>query len=162
MPPDFSDTYGNFLKGTDVPPGREIALTIAGAGVQEFNAMGAATGQNKQRKLVLSFHETTKLLVCNSTNSRTVADAYGANTDLLAGKKILITRVTTNMGPGILLRVPAPPAQTVAGDPFSQTPPQQRSGALVDGGAPATAPNNPAAAPSGDFDDDIPFSRVVA
>jgi hypothetical protein len=157
MPADFSDTYGNFLKGTDIPVGREIALTIAGAAIQEFNQMGAATGQSKQRKLVLSFHETTKLLVCNSGNSRTVADAYGSNTDFLAGKKILLSRVATQMGPGVLLRVPAPAAPSVAGDPFAAHAPAPS--VLVGGGnaAASAAPNNPAPARDTDFNDPIPF-----
>jgi hypothetical protein len=153
MPPDFSDTFGNFMKGADLPPNKEFELTIAGAGVQEFNAMGAATGQNKQRKLVLSFRETAKLLVCNSTNSRTIGDAYGCNSDNLAGKKIRVSRVMTNMGAGIMVRCPPPPAQTVAGDPFAQAPARAGAGTLVDP-APAAAD---VPSQEHDFDDDIPF-----
>ena len=154
MGSDFSDTFGNFMKGVDVPPNKDFELTIAGAGVQEFNAMGAATGANKQRKLVLSFRETTKMMVCNATNARTIGDAYGCNTDYLPGKKIRVSRVVTNMGPGIMVRCPAPPAQSVAGDPFAQAP--ARSNALMDPPPAATDPL--AQPPANDFDEDIPFS----
>ncbi len=138
---DYSDTYGSYLNGLSIPAGKEFELDITSAGVQAFNSLGAATGQNKQRKLVLGFKQTTKLLVCNARNSRTIADAYGNNTDDLPGRKILVSRTQTNMGPGILVRVPAPQAAQVTGDPFTP--------------AMHTPPVDPTTV--GDFDDDVPF-----
>jgi hypothetical protein len=137
---DYSDTFGNFIKGTDIPAGRDFELDITGVGVQEFNAMGAATDQNKQRKLVLGFKQTTKLLVCNATNARTIADAYGSNTDSLPGKKIIVSRVQTSMGPGVAVRVPASQPVQVAGDPFV-----------------AGSSLQPAKPDGDDFDTEIPF-----
>lgn len=149
---DFSDTYGNYLKAADLQ-GRAWDLTIHDARVEEFNRPGQATG-DKQRKLILSFEQTTKELICNATNARTLADAFTANTDALAGKQIKVEPYMTNMGLAIRVTVPVQPARAVRSDPFVAGPAAPgNSGALP---APGTQVNDPP--PAGvPFDDAIPF-----
>jgi hypothetical protein len=139
--PDFSNTYGNYLKAADLK-GRAWQLTIHAAHVETFNRLGGATGE-KQNKLVLGFRETTKQLICNATNARTLADAFTANTDALVGKRIRIESRHTNMGDAIFVSVPAqPPTAPSRPDIFGADASE----------APPPAPDDPGA-----FDNDIPL-----
>jgi hypothetical protein len=143
MPPDFSEAFANHLKAADVPPKRDFPMTITSADVQAFAKFGAGPNEPKQRKLVVGFAETSKTLVCNATNARTLADAFGTSTEALLGKKVSLSQYSTNMGAAIRVTVPAQQVATRIGDPFA-------------GGTETSAP--PLVDPhSADFDDDIPF-----
>jgi hypothetical protein len=161
MSESFSETFANNLRVADVPPGRQYPLTICDPRVESFSKFGAGPNEPKQKKLVLSFQETGKDLVCSPTNSKILADAFGDKLANLLGKRIMIDTYQTNMGPALRVSIPPQPAQDRVGDPFANQP-QQRTSALVDpppaGNSAATpSANNSPPARDADFNDPIPF-----
>jgi len=148
---DFSPTFSPHLKATDVPVGRQYTCTIVSAEVQAFAKFGAGPNQPKQSKLVLGLAETQKSVVCNQTNAKALADAFGSDTSALIGKQIVLSQYSTNMGPAIKVTALPQSAQVRAGDPFVNAAPRSAA-------APQPQPL-PAIDPTtvGDFDDEIPF-----
>lgn len=144
--PDYSAILAPHLKATDVPPNREISLTIVGADVQQFSKFGAEPNEPKKPKLVLRVAETPRTIVCNRTNAAILAASFGPTTEALVGKKIMVSQCATNLGPAIKISVPAQPAGTGSGDPFARSAPPAPA---------ATPPIDPTTV--GDLDDDIPF-----
>lgn len=76
-------------------------------------------------KLIIRFNETEKVLVSNKTNTFTIAEIYGQETDNWLGQKIELFPTTTmfsgKMVPCIRVRAPQgqqpAPQQNYAGDP---------------------------------------------
>lgn len=74
--------------------GQDVTLTIARAeGVTVQSAGGSA-----ERKVGLHFQETTKGMVCNTTNGGIIASMYGGDVDGWIGKRITIFPTVTQMG----------------------------------------------------------------
>jgi hypothetical protein len=74
--------------------GADVTLTIAKAeGVTVQSAGGSA-----ERKVGLHFHETTKGMVCNTTNGGIIASMYGGDVEGWIGKRITIFPTVTQMG----------------------------------------------------------------
>ena len=80
---------GKTLKAADLD-GDEITLTIEKVEIKEFEDDGEV-----KRKPIVHFLGSDKALVCNVTNSRVIAEAYGKETDGWHGKSITLfpTRV---------------------------------------------------------------------
>lgn len=94
--------------------GREVTLTINGFQAVDFD--GA-------KKLVLSFAETEKTLVCNKTNGTTIGQLYGSNVDSWIGKRITLFPTQTDWAGSqvacirVKLQPAAEPAPAPAADP---------------------------------------------
>lgn len=92
------------LKAADLQ-GKTVSVTIENFEVKKFD---------NGNKVILKFAGKEKLLVCNKTNAKIIASAYGPNTDGWVGKQILIypdkTMFGTDLVDCIRVRIPAPPA----------------------------------------------------
>lgn len=75
-----------YLKAeVDIFEGEPVNATISAVEVEEFTDNGV-----KQRKFVLTFEEFDKALVCNKTNSLTLAKLLGEESDDWPGRKITL------------------------------------------------------------------------
>jgi hypothetical protein len=115
---NINDAYPDkYLKAEDLK-GQEIPVTIVRAEVEEI-------GQNKDRKIVLYFKDRGKAMVCNKTNARRIAFAYGPETQAWPGKIVIVfpEMVDFKGQPTWALRVklPANVMQQMAQAPAGQT-----------------------------------------
>ena len=102
---DLNEIFtSNSLKAQDLK-GREVTVTISGYEAVDFD---------DGRKLVLSFQESDRTLICNKTNGNTIGDLYGTNLDSWIGKQITLFPTQTDFGgkqvPCIRVKLIAPPA----------------------------------------------------
>ena len=74
----------DYLKADDLK-GANVTVTIDEVGIEEIGQ-----GQQKERKLILSFVGKKKRLVCNKTNANTIGKLYGTETDAWIGKSIIL------------------------------------------------------------------------
>ncbi len=82
---NINDAFpGNYLKAPDLK-GKDVPLTIAGV------AMAKVGDDNVP---VVSFAGTERMLVLNKTNSNTIADTLGPDTDQWIGQKITLYATT--------------------------------------------------------------------
>lgn len=80
----------NSLKAEDLE-GEEVTLKIKSYVGQEFQQEDLKTGNKYTvKKPVISFEGTEKVLVCNKTNLRAIAYAYGKEMDDWIGKEITL------------------------------------------------------------------------
>jgi hypothetical protein len=96
-----------YLKAVDIPAGRD---TVCQIDVVQLETME----QNGEEKPVLSFIGKQKGLVLNKTNAETLTGALGDESDSWHGATVALFVVPTQKGPGIRLRVTAPPAVAAA------------------------------------------------
>ena len=106
-----------YLKATDIPPGRDVALQIDEVRLE-------AMEQSKDEKPVLYFIGKQKGLVLNKINGEiTLGNAYGDDCDAWHGRPVVLFASTTMFQgknvPCIRLRVPNAPRQEMpnAADP---------------------------------------------
>ena len=130
-----SDIYkSNYTKASDLPAPRTV--TIKSAEIQAFKNDG-----KEQEKLVLSFKEKVKPLVCNLTNFDTIAAecGYGDETDQWLGKKIVLRADRTRFGTKMVdcVRVARPDQGELGVQPKPHP--------------------KPAAEPAPELEDEIPF-----
>ena len=120
---ELNDIYpSQTLKAEDLK-GQDCTVKIAGYESVSFDA---------GPKLVLSFVGTDKTLVCNKTNSQTVAGFYGTNLENWIGKEITLFPTQTEYAGKqvacirVRLQPPQPPAtpepQELPGNPQRRTP----------------------------------------
>lgn len=138
-------TRSKWLKGSDLPKGRPIVVTIAEAYEHEFEQSGEV-------KPVLTFSDHDQALTLNKTKITTLIDLFG--TDVLAwvGQRINLQAVPSQFAgkPTIMITLadqPLPTAQRQA-PAMHRQPTAQRQPAV--GGVPPTWASEP---PS---DDDLP------
>lgn len=100
-----------FLKAQDIPS-TGVVVTIKSG---EMETLGQ--GKDAEEKFVLSFNETTKKLVVNSTNWKTIEKLHGEDSDTWVGKPItLVAREVDFQGETtVAIRV-----SLLAGSPASQ------------------------------------------
>lgn len=103
---ELSDVFkSSSLKAADLA-GREVTLTIAGFKSQDFD---------DGTKLILSFQETDKDLICNKTNANTIKDMYGGTIDNWVGRQITLIQSQTDYGgkqvPCIRVKIGQAPSQ---------------------------------------------------
>ena len=79
-----SDAFpSKYLKVKDIS--EDIAVTIKNVTIEEFK------GDNGQeQKLLLTFRELDKGMICNKTNCKVIEKLYGEETDDWVGKKITL------------------------------------------------------------------------
>ena len=96
----------DYLKESDLKK-QAIKLVVEKAEVHEV-------GQEKEKKVVLSFTGKDKTLVLNKTNAKTIASEYGDDYSLWAGNEITVYPDKTNFGgeivPCIRVRIDVPDA----------------------------------------------------
>ena len=84
---DLNDVYtGSSLKAQDLK-GQEVTVTISEWQVVEFD---------ESKKIVLSFKESERTLVCNKTNGSTIGDLHGTKLDGWVGKRITLMPAQTD------------------------------------------------------------------
>lgn len=82
-----SDLYGSpFLKGSDLA--KVTQVTISEYQINEFTDQRT---NEKQRRIVLSFHKASKRLVLNATQARALAQAYGDDPESWIGKGVILS-----------------------------------------------------------------------
>ena len=142
---NINEAFPNrYLKASDLN-GRNVTVTIKSA---EFEEIGFA----KERKLVLGFANSDKLMVCNKTNARDIAKLlHSEETSDWTGKRITLcareVEFQGTMTPALRVLSQKPEAHKAAPPP---APPGQT--------APPPAPPVQAAPPPAEVeDDDIPF-----
>jgi hypothetical protein len=90
---NINEAYpSKYLKAADLPDeGSEVA-TIESVAVNEI-------GRDKESKIVVSFTELDKALICNKTNARTIARALGSEEcDDWVGRRIALYRTEVEFG----------------------------------------------------------------
>lgn len=112
----ISETFpSRYLKADDLQ-GRDVRVTM---GNVELEKLGT------DMKPVLYFKGKEKGLCLNKTNSNTIADAYGDDTNDWFGQEIIMFSVMTDyqgkVGPAIRVKVP-PRAPVRREDPISTSP----------------------------------------
>lgn len=90
------ETPSNSLKAADLD-GEEVTLKITGFDIKDFDRDGRVT-----KKPVLSFEGTDKTLVCNITNLRSIAYAYGDTMEDWVGKEIVLYPTRVQFGSDIV------------------------------------------------------------
>ena len=76
------DYIGHF----DLPQGRDVTVTISKVVAGQLTAMGG----RKSKKPVVYFEGKEKGLICNKTNSKTIASLYGNYVESWVGKRITL------------------------------------------------------------------------
>src|SRR5262245_38717860 len=94
-----------FLRAEDVP--QETTLRIKSATEELIGA-----GDERERKHVLWFPTTEKVLVLNRTNNRTTRAAYGDDTAGWAGRLVVVFQTPSEfkgrLVPALRVRIPPP------------------------------------------------------
>jgi len=80
----YPNTGGDWLKANDLN-GRTHNLVIEGTSVVELDG---------EDKLLLSFENREKKLLCNKTNARTISSEYGDDEATWIGKDIMVFPTT--------------------------------------------------------------------
>jgi hypothetical protein len=124
---NINDTFSKAWKAADLDEPKVFTISEV-----ESTKIGG------ERKLVVSFKESARDLICNKTNAKVIALGYGDETDAWIGKKIQIyndpnVEYAGEKVGGIRVRTPKGAAPEPPAD-FDDGPP-----------------------PISDFDDDIPF-----
>src|SRR6266853_344151 len=74
----------DYLGSWDLPPGRDVNVTIESVKSAELVAVGG----KKNKKPVISFVGKEKKFVCNVTNAKAIAALYGNYVEAWKGKRI--------------------------------------------------------------------------
>lgn len=103
----------DFLAHFDLPPGRDVIVTISKVVGGELTG----TGGRKSKKPIIHFENKDKGLVCNKTNGKAIAGMYSPLTENWVGKRIALyvtkTRSPDGSGDVDCIRVrPQIPAAT--------------------------------------------------
>ena len=141
----ISDAFpSKYLVAADLN-GNNVTVVISRASIEEIGQ-----GQDKDRKIVLSFVDKNKKFVCNKTNAKTIAGLHGDDTDDWLGKRItLCPREVEFQGEMVLaIRV----SLQRPSDPGVEEKPAAKKGKAAS--APAAAP---APASTDNEPDDVPF-----
>lgn len=146
----ISETFpSKYLRAADLQ-GREVKVTMQNVDMEKLG---------DDMKPILYFKGKDKGLCLNKTNSNTIADSYGDDTDDWMDQPLILFSVMVDyqgkVGPAIRCRVPTakdnkPAARREmagAGDPRDEPPPR-RDDPVSSGRAPAS---------NDDMNDDIPF-----
>jgi hypothetical protein len=83
-----------YIRAADLG-GKPLTVTIKSAAVEALNN---PNGGGQQDKLLLSFVNQPKKLVCNVTNFNSIAELHGEETDGWAGKRIELYPTKASMG----------------------------------------------------------------
>lgn len=90
----YYESNSKSLKAGDLPPGKEVPVTISTISEEEFDDKE----HGKIKKLVLKFQGKEKGLVLNKTNATTIAAAFGPDTEKWPGKRIFLYATKVQFG----------------------------------------------------------------
>lgn len=109
--------HSRWLKAEDLPD-EDLALTIKDVTDEEV-------GTDKELKLILTFHETSKQLILNKTNGKTMADRFGKEPNGWIGKRIVLYSTEVDFGGKTTLAIRIrPKSPTKPPIPAAQVPPE--------------------------------------
>jgi hypothetical protein len=111
-----------FLKASDLQ-GKEHRVKIESAKPERLG---------DQTKLILTFVNRTKQMVCNKTNSNTIAEALGSNTDNWIGGEIILFAATVSGPNGLVQGIRCRAVPRAAPQPRPEAAPAQPRGQDVD------------------------------
>lgn len=109
---NIDDVFASeYLSAADLAEDTAITVTIA-----------RVTELEEYQKLLIEFDNASKSLVCNKTNARTIAKAYGPETDNWIGKKLTLFRdsVWMNGEEKPCIRVKCPKAKGMRIEPINE------------------------------------------
>jgi hypothetical protein len=134
---DFDTGTGTTFKAADLG-NDDWELTISGMTKHEFTQTNRETGESyKEWKPIFSFEEDERAFVCNKSNRKLLAAAWGNDMLSWVGKKVILySGVWSSGDKGIMVRVPKNAVRPVRAK------------------APSYDERNP---PPADLDDEIPF-----
>ena len=95
----ISDAFSSSWKAKDLEEGEDVRLTIKGCKIHQFKD---DNGNPTEKKLMVSFEEDGRDLVCNLTNAKEIAKSYGDDYETWPGKAIKLYRTTTKYGSDIV------------------------------------------------------------
>ena len=106
---NINEAYpSKYLKAADLPDEGSQVATIESVSVEEI-------GRDKESKLVVSFSDIDKGLICNKTNARTIARALGSEEcDDWVGRRIALYRTEVEFGGDMYDAIRVKPARTAA------------------------------------------------
>jgi hypothetical protein len=84
----------DYLGHWDLPPGRDVTVTIARVEAGTLTSQG----NRKTKKPILYFEGKEKGMAINKTNGKAIAAIYGAKTEKWIGQPIAIYATTTQFG----------------------------------------------------------------
>ena len=96
----YAETASNDLKAIDFK-GKNMKLVISDVEERHYDAR---QGQAASDKLALHFEGREKTLVLNKTNTRTLINGYGPDTNGWVGKPVGLTTQETELGEGWVVR----------------------------------------------------------
>jgi hypothetical protein len=122
-------TQGKWLKGSDLPAGKQTIVTIKGGREHTFEKTG-------EKKPVLSYIELAAEMTINPTQMGTLMSMFGKEPNLWLGQRIALMPVPSGFeGKPTIMIMPAPsqfPGATAHGVP-PQQPPQAPNGDVIFG-----------------------------
>lgn len=120
-----------YLGNWDLPPGRDVPVTIARVEAGTLTAQGGRT----DKKPIVYFVGKEKGLALNRTNAKCIASIYGNDTSKWAGRPIALYVTTTSSPDGMVecIRVrPTPPKRTRASATNGSPPPPDPEPSIAD------------------------------
>lgn len=90
----YFQSASNALKASDLPPGKQARVIIAGCEEVVFKGDDG----KEQQKIRLSFQGKEKGLILNKTNAMTISHVYGADTDGWINKEIFLFSTKVDFG----------------------------------------------------------------
>lgn len=81
-----------YLGHWDLPDGKDVVVVIDNVEAGELHV----PGKKAEKKPLLTLRKTDKKMVCNATNSKTIAKLYGNSVEEWIGKPIALYKTTTN------------------------------------------------------------------
>jgi hypothetical protein len=111
-----------FLKASDLQ-GKEHRVKIESAKPERLG---------DQNKLILTFVNRTKQMVCNKTNGNTIAEALGSNTDNWVGGEIILFAATVSGPNGLVQGIRCRAVPRAEPQPRPASAPAQQRGQDVD------------------------------
>ncbi len=86
----------DYLGSFDLPEGRDVTVAISKVNAGDLTAVGG----RKSKKPIVYFEGKDKGLICNKTNSKTIAAMYGNYVEEWVGKRITLFVSTTRSPDG--------------------------------------------------------------
>lgn len=112
---DYYSTESSWLKGDDLPAGREVKVTIESIEEVRFD-------DKQPPKLAIKFVGKDKGVVLNKTNAGRIADVHGFESDNWPGKDVFLysepVEFNSQMVRSVRLRVVLPEAEQDSEVPF--------------------------------------------